>query len=129
MKQLGMFITATLMLCVASVGHAQNIPGAGRIKPTYAPGLNQGGNQGQAAPNQGPRQRVPGAPDPTALRLAPVMPSNRAGNPHPQAIDNPDIAGDPRPFKYGYGLSKYDAPPTKFDTLGTPQGGPGQVDR
>jgi hypothetical protein len=126
MNQITIFVTAAATLCVASAGNAQNMPGSGTglIPQTYVPGrgldTNKGGMSREALGlYHGPPTGVPAVPAAAAIQAAPLTQSKPGRTPHPEAIDNPAITGDPKPFKYGYGLSKFDASkPAKFDMLG-----------
>jgi hypothetical protein len=132
MNQRLLLTTGAAMLSVASFGAAQEVqpPAAGQIPPSYVPGQPLGvpgraGALGLAAPAIGqagpPLPRIGavaptlGIPGKAPLALVPWAAAKP--NKHPQAVDNPAITGGLKPYKYGYGLSRFDVTPTP--------GGPG----
>ena len=130
-QRLVLAMGATL-LCGATAGNAQNIPPSRTygLQPTYVPRPNL--EQGVPAPHVGVTTLA--VPTPSTRQLAPEMPlipSKPGPHAHPEAIDNPASIGDPKPYKYGYGLSKYDTAPTPQnpDTLSNYDLSPTPADR
>jgi hypothetical protein len=109
MNQRLLLATGAALLCVASAGNAQTIaPTATFLRPpAYVPGQNTGLTQGvPAAPRAGvPGSAAPTAPDLQSASLKPLTQPKPGPNAHPGPIEK---AGDLKPYRFGYGLSKYD---------------------